>query len=97
MFGIGDRKFPDGSADSRVRVGSFNVANQGGGAGLEAGDAPGERFTILDPKGWLDLCARYGLLFERVKIEFQSLICIADTSSRFKAYAIYVTVQGDKT
>ena len=42
MLGIADRKFPNGSADSRVRVGSFNVANQGGGAGLEAGNATAE-------------------------------------------------------
>ena len=42
MLGIADRKFPNGSADSRVLIGRFHVADQGGGAGLEAGNAPAE-------------------------------------------------------
>ena len=55
MLGVGDREFPNGSADCRVLIGRFDVADQGGGAGFQAGDAPGRlelrrlgvRFTIL--------------------------------------------------
>jgi len=55
MLGVGNRKFSNSRADSRVLVRRFNVADQGGGAGFQAGDAPGRlelrrlgvRFTIL--------------------------------------------------
>src|SRR3974390_502626 len=41
MLGVGNRKFSNSRADSRVLVRRFNVADQGGGAGFQAGDAPG--------------------------------------------------------
>ena len=42
VLGIGDLELPNSRADSRVLIGRFHVADQGGGAGLEAGNAPAE-------------------------------------------------------
>ena len=40
VLGVRDRKLPNGSADGLLLIRGFDVADQGGGAGFEAGYAP---------------------------------------------------------
>jgi hypothetical protein len=42
VFRVGDLEFSNGSADGLLLIGRFDEADQGGGTGLEAGDAPAE-------------------------------------------------------
>ena len=69
MFGIGDLEFLNSSANSRVLIRGFNVTDQGGGAGFDAGDAPAEELCRTLGHVHLDYLASSGCRSRSWQIE----------------------------